>query len=150
MKLSRPTERDPHVSATERTLANVLYTANWISHHLSEAIGPFGITLAQYNVLMTLNESDPKRLTCGALGERLLERTPDLTRLLDRLESRELIVRARGTRDKRVVEVGLTDNAKRLLTQCEEPIGRVVRVLTRGLSIDERRQVSQLLERMRA
>ena len=67
------------------------------------------LTNTQYNVLRILRGSHPAKLACSDIAERMIERDPDVTRLIDRLATRGLVTRSRSRRDRRVVEVGLTD-----------------------------------------
>src|SRR4051812_24574254 len=61
------------------------------------------LTTSQYNVLRILRGSHPKALTAGEIGERTIARDPDITRLVDRLDARGLVKRARSDHDRRVV-----------------------------------------------
>src|SRR5262245_65615287 len=74
-----------------------------------------GLTNEQYNVLRILRGSHPTRLACSEISQRMIARDPDVTRLVDRLSQRGLVSRARGKRDRRVVEVGLTDKGREVL-----------------------------------
>ena len=67
------------------------------------------LTPNQYNVLRILRGSHPNKLPCGEIAERTIARDPDITRLVDRLNRRGLVTRVRGRRDRRVVEVGITE-----------------------------------------
>ena len=68
-----------------------------------------------YNVLRILRGSHPSMMTCSDIGERMVARDPDMTRLADRLEKRGLVSRVRSSRDRRVVEVGITDQGLALV-----------------------------------
>jgi DNA-binding MarR family transcriptional regulator len=81
-----------------------------------------GLTSAQYNVLRILRGAGPEGLPCNAIGERMISRDPDMTRLLDRMEKRELITRERQTEDRRVVKAGITDEGLKLLKKMDAPI----------------------------
>jgi DNA-binding MarR family transcriptional regulator len=81
-----------------------------------------GLTSAQYNVLRILRGAGPEGLPCNAIGERMISRDPDMTRLLDRMEKRELITRERQTEDRRVVKARITDEGLKLLKKMDAPI----------------------------
>ena len=93
MKLSDLIKQEQFESPDQEALLNVLVTSSWILTALAATMAPYGVTPAQYNVLRILRGSHPQRLTCSALGQRLLDRTPDVTRLLNRLERHGLIHR---------------------------------------------------------
>ncbi len=82
----------------------------------------FGISSQQYNALRLLKAVYPAGLAVSALGHRLISRAPDMTRLLDRLEHRGWVERLRREENRRVVEVTITGEGKRLLQLLDEPI----------------------------
>ena len=150
MKLSDLIQQERFATAGQEALLNVLATSSWITSALTAAMADFEMTPAQYNVLRILQGSHPRLLTCSAIGARLLDRTPDVTRLLNRLERRGLVHRARAEHDRRVVEVGITEAGRALIQQMEAPVAATVARLTRHLSEAESAQLSALLERLRA
>jgi DNA-binding MarR family transcriptional regulator len=149
MKLSELIKQDQFASPTLEAMLNIMVTHSWLMGELSSAMSPHDITPAQYNVLRILRGSHPDRLTCSQIGDRLLDRTPDVTRLLNRLERSDLVHRRRAEYDRRVVEVGITDEGLELLGRMQEDIDETQRRLTQHLSKEEQRQLSDLLERMR-
>src|SRR5439155_6950076 len=79
----------------------------------------------QYNVLRILRSAGTTAaggMACHEIGQRMITRDPDLTRLLDRLEDRELITRSRERQDRRVIRVRITPEGLRLLRDLDEPI----------------------------
>ena len=130
-------------------MLNVLATASWISAEMSAAMTPFGITQAQYNVLRILRGQHPGCYTCSEVGSRLLDRTPDVTRLLVRLESRGLLTRKRAEHDRRVVEVSISPLGLQLLSDLDEPVAAAIEKTSRHLSDDDLRTLSELLEALR-
>lgn len=83
---------------------------------------PVDISAAQYNVLRILRGSGPEGTTCGQMIERLIQRDPDVTRLVDRLAKRGLVERHRDERDRRVVRTRITDAGLELLASLDDPI----------------------------
>ena len=149
MKLSDLIKQEQFKSPDQEALLNVLVTSSWILNALAATMAPYGVTPAQYNVLRILRGSHPKRLTCSALGQRLLDRTPDVTRLLNRLERHGLIHRARAEHDRRVVQVGITEAGLALLERMRDDIEAAEQRLTGHLSPSEHQHLSRLLERLR-
>lgn len=149
MKLAELIKQDHFASATQEALLNVLVTSSWVTGEMAAAMAPYGITPAQYNVLRILRGSHPATLMCSEIGDRLLDRTPDVTRLLDRLERSGYITRARASYDRRVVEVGITDAGIDLLNRMHGEVMAVQDRLAKYLSDDEQRVLIDLLERLR-
>jgi len=78
-----------------------------------------GLTPNQYNVLRILRGASPAGLTCGQIGERMITRDPDVTRLTDRLVRAGLAQRARSDGDRRVVEVSITPSGLQVLSRLD-------------------------------
>lgn len=149
MNLRELIKQTSFASAAQEALLNIMVTHSWIVGRLSAAMAPYGVTLVQYNVLRILRGSHPERLTCSEVGERMLDRTPDVTRLLDRLERGGFIERARADYDRRVVEVGISKKGVAVLDRMEGDIRDVQGRLTRHLSEEELRELSATLDRLR-
>ena len=92
-----------------------------LSRNLSQLLKTGDLSPNQYNVLRILRGA-PDGLPCGEIGSRMITRDPDITRLLDRLEKRELILRWRDTEDRRVVMARIAPDGLRLLARMDEPV----------------------------
>jgi hypothetical protein len=86
-------------------LVNVLFTYHWLKDRMSEALKPYKITMQQYNVLRILRGSHPKGMAAARIRERLLDKTSDVSRLLDRLEKLNFVERQNSPEDKRVTDL---------------------------------------------
>jgi DNA-binding MarR family transcriptional regulator len=139
----------PFQSLLEEALLNIVRTSGVLSYAAAEALKPHGLTGAQYNVLRILRGAGPAGIPCSAIGERMLTRDSDVTRLLDRLAAMKLIERARGEDDRRVVTTRLSEEGKALLATLD-PVVRDVQQRLLG-HIEERalRELIGLLERAR-
>jgi DNA-binding MarR family transcriptional regulator len=104
------------------------------------------LTLHQYNVLRILRGSHPTKLSCGEIGERMIARDPDITRLVDRLGRRGLVTRTRSRTDRRVVEVGVTEKGQRVLGSLDEHVDRFPRAVLGHLGSKRLEQLKTLLE----
>jgi len=149
MKLSDLIKQDHFKSPGQESMLNVMVTSSWLTGELAATMAPYGITPVQYNVLRILRGSHPETLTCSEIGARLLDRTPDVTRLLDRLQRSGLVRRERAEHDRRVVEVGITEEGLSLLDRMQDDMVATEHRLTKHLSPDEHRHLSTLLERLR-
>ena len=98
----------------------------------------------QYNVLRILRGS-PEGLLCGEIGNRMITRDPDITRLLDRLEKRELIGRCRETKDRRMVMAKITPEGLKLLARMDEPVRAMHRSQLGHLGRERLRELTELL-----
>jgi len=104
------------------------------------------LTASQYNVLRILRGSHPARLACSDIASRMIDRDPDVTRLLDRLEKRGLVKRFRSRTDRRVVEVGVTAKGLQVAGSLDVHSQRMPKALLGHLGPDRLRQLTRLLE----
>ena len=104
------------------------------------------LTVPQYNVLRILRGSHPTRLTSSDVGERMVARDPDVTRLVDRLVARRLVARLRSRQDRRVVEVGVTEEGLALLRELDAHVGKMPKALLGHLGPKRLRQLADLLD----
>ena len=104
-----------------------------------------GLSTSLFNVLRILRGSHPAALTCGEIGVRTIARDPDVTRLVDRLSARGLVSRAHSQKDRRVVEVSITDKGLDLLRELDPHALRMPRALIGHVSATKLRKLSALL-----
>jgi DNA-binding MarR family transcriptional regulator len=139
----------PFRSVYHEAFLSVLKTADIFRREVSELLGPHGITPQQYNVLRILRGAEPEGLPTLAIAARLIEETPGVTRLLDRLEARRLIRRARCKEDRRQVLCRITPAGLRLLVEIDPYIAGPERKLAAVWKASEARALIHLLDRAR-
>ena len=108
-----------------------------------------GLTLAQFNVLRILRGAGGS-LPCQVIAERLINRLPDVTRLVDRMEKSGLVTRERGAEDRRVVLVKLSRDGRRRVDALDEPVAELHGEQAGALSMRELEDLRALLEKLRA
>ena len=128
-----------------KALLNILYTASWISNCQNDFFKSFGISPQQYNILRILNGAD-EPLNVQVIKDRMIERAPNATRLMDKLCAKEFIERLPCEHDRRVVKIAITENGKNLLKSILDNINEE---LLKNLNESEAEQLSQLLDKMR-
>lgn len=125
---------------------NLLKTADLLEREMTAALKPFGLTGTQYNVLRILRGSEPDGLACGEIGSRMITHDPDITRLLDRMETTGLVVRQRIEKDRRVVVTRITKAGLDLLEESEPPLDELLKEKLGHLGIQKLRSLIELLE----
>ena len=93
----------------QRAYLNLFFTNNWIRDKTAEVFKKEDITHQQFNVLRILRGSRPNLLNAGQIKERMVTKTPDLTRLVERLVKKGFINRTICEDNRRKVEIGITD-----------------------------------------
>ena len=124
---------------------NILYTANWITSNQNAFFKPYGLSPQQYNVLRILKGAK-QPLKAQTIKERMIERSPNTTRLMDKLVAKNLISREHCPNDRRVVYIELTEEGLKLL---EEISKHLKDDLLEKLSEEEATQLSDLLDKIR-
>ncbi len=128
-----------------KALLNIIYTANWITSYQNEFFKPFGISPQQYNILRILRGAN-RALKVQTIKDRMLERAPNATRLMDKLCAKGFIERLPSEEDRRVVKIVITQEGLSLLNDIPKNINRD---LLKNLSEEEAEQLSHLLDKMR-
>ena len=105
----------PFTSLQEEAQLNILRTGNVVNDALERVLKPHGITGTQYNVLRILRGAEPAGLCRNEVRDRLLNRMPDATRLLDRMEDAGLVKRSREGEDRREVRARITPEGRKLV-----------------------------------
>lgn len=124
---------------------NIRYTANWINSKESEFFKPYGISPQQYNILRILRGSEDK-IKVQTIKDRMIERAPNATRLMDKLLEKNLIERIRCEEDRRVVYINITEEGLLLLSE----IDNIFHLdLLKNLTENEAKQLSDLLDKIR-
>ena len=139
----------PFRTLEDEAFVSVLRTAEGFLWREAELLKPFEITQSQYNVLRILRGAEPEGLICREIGERMIARDPDVTKLLDRLEARGLVARERQENDRRVIVVRITREGLELVKAIDAPVLRMTEELLSHLGERKLRTLIRLLEESR-
>ena len=139
----------PFRSLEEEVMLGLARTADAVARAGEEVLKASGLTGTQYNVLRILRGAGTAGLSCGDVASRMITRDPDLTRLLDRLEGRGLVTRARDGEDRRVVVTRITREGLSLLAELDEPVQAQNRKAVGHLGEQKLRALAQLLDEAR-
>jgi MarR family transcriptional regulator, organic hydroperoxide resistance regulator len=127
----------------------LLSTADRVRTFFETVCAPFDITGSQYNVLRILRGAEPDGLPTLTIAERLIEKTPGITRMIDRLEFKGLVSREIRPHDRRCVYCRITKKGLSLLKLLDGPVEEANQAAFRGLSATERAQLVALLLKAR-
>lgn len=123
---------------------SVLRAADLISQDVAQAVRPYDLTPSQFNVLRILRGA-PDGLPCGQIGERMINRDPDITRLLDRMEARNMIVRHRNESDRRIVTARISQEGLSLLDRVDPAVHDCHLRQFEGLTENQLLQITSLM-----
>lgn len=142
-------QRRPFQSRSQEGVVALLRTVDLVRRSLARVVEAHGITLQQYNVLRILRGAGAEGLPTLEIAERMVEHAPGVTRLLDRLEVKDLVRRKRCPEDRRQVLCFATPAALRLLHDLAAPMERADRAALGMLPAAELDALIGLLDRVR-
>jgi DNA-binding MarR family transcriptional regulator len=140
----------PFESLAHEAVLGVLRTADQLKRRLIEVLEAQGVSTQQYNVLRILRGAGSQGIPTLEIGDRMIERSPGITRLIDRLEERGWADRLRCASDRRVVYCRITDSGLALLDSLDRPMQEIDAVIMQPLEEQEQRLLIGLLDRVRA
>jgi len=138
------------VPSASETVATLMRAADLARRQMNAVVEPHGLTLQQFNVLRILRGGGADGLPTLEVASRMVEETPGITRLLDRLERKELIRRQRCPKDRRQHLCWITAKGLALLQKLDRPIARIHEETLKGLRTRDRVAFTRLLGAMRA
>lgn len=103
----------------QRAMLNILFTASWLDCLLHRQLRQYGLTHPQYNILRILNGSFPKGLSVLDIKSRMIDRSSNVSRLVEKLREHNLVERVPHSGDRRMVVVTISENGKKLLADIE-------------------------------
>ncbi len=145
---SQSTTRNPAANASHAVHA-LRTAAAHVERAMTWALEPFGVTTAQFELLQVIQRVGNSGVGCSELGRHLAVPGPDVTRMLDRLDSAELVARKRDEKDRRVVHTQLTKKGEKVLESAGPSVREAELSLFEGLDDSERAQLVLLLQGVR-
>lgn len=137
-------ETDQHMA-----VVNILYTANWLKNLHGDDLKSYDITLQQFNILRILR-GGKDWMTMNDVKSRMIEKSPNATRLADKLIDAGLIERKRCDEDRRVVYVRITQKGKKMLKTIDDQKTMLpVDGFHKNLTTKEAKTLSDLLDKLR-
>lgn len=147
MKIEDEISQKKFTSVHQKAVINLIYTSNWLQNKHQEFFKAFGITGRQFNILRILKGQHPKSISGTEIKSRMLDRNSDVSRLLDRLASKDLISKQTCPNDKRASDVLITEEGMALLNEINKS-HKQDQVLS--LTDDEAEALSDLLDKARS
>ncbi len=141
-------QRKPFSNPRQRMAVNLIYTSNWLISRQKEFFKGYDITVQQYNVLRILRGRHPEPISTSDIRGRMLDRMSDVSRIVDRLVKKSMVIRSTCKQDKRLVDVVITDKGMALLASIDEK-WEEMDTLTSTLSLEEVEIVNDLLDKFR-
>lgn len=148
MKIEDELQTKKFKSEQHKAALNVMFTAYKLHTEVARILKPFGLTAEQYNVMRILKGSAPRQLCVKEIAERMIERSSNVPRILDRLQTKNYVTRTRSENDGRETLIGLTEAGLELLLQTTDLVGNVDGSTVK-LTDSEARLLNELLDKSR-
>jgi DNA-binding MarR family transcriptional regulator len=133
-----------------RMITDILRTGSLIDRKVADVLRKFNITYIQLNILRMLEEVYPNTISVGEITKGLMFQTSDVTRLLDRLDKRDLIVRKICPNNRRKMDVGITEKGMKLISDSLPGIsGELAKFYENRVTDDERDLLIDILKRFK-
>ena len=132
----------------QKAIINLIYTAGWLQLRQACAFKQFALTSPQFNILRILRGQHPQPATVALLIERMLDKTSNASRIVDRLEEKKLVTRTVCPSNRRAVDIRITPAGLELLDQIDAS-GVMQAAAHASLSEAEAQQLNELLNKMR-
>ncbi len=139
----------PFRSSSQEATLGLFRTADVLRRRFARVLEPSGVTLQQYNVLRILRGAGDAGLQTLAVAERMVERAPGVTRLIDRLRAKGLVERERSAGDRRCVLCRITQAGLALLDELDGPMDAADDASLSMLTAQEQQNLIELLDRIR-
>ena len=132
----------------QRMVVNLLYTSNWLKNIHSDLLQPFDITPQQYNILRILR-GNGVWMTMNTVKERMIDKSPNTTRLADKLVAKKFVERKRCEEDRRVVYVKITAKGLKLMAEIDDKSMKPFEKIAEKISNKDAALVSSILDKLR-
>jgi DNA-binding MarR family transcriptional regulator len=148
MGIEKDIHQETFRNAKQKAMINLLYTYGWTIERIKNFLASEDITHQQYNILRILRGSSPEPLSTLQIRERMLDKMSDTSRIVDRLLAKELVKKCVCPKDKRLVDVTISDKGQKLLKKLDTEAANIDNVMN-NLTESEAEQLSQLLDKLR-
>ncbi len=148
MKLEDEIQQKKFKSIQHKLMLNLVYTTNWITSKQGSFFKDSDITSQQYNVLRILRGQHPNPCSIKLIKERMLDRMSDASRIVDKLNTKKLLIRRECPNDRRSVDIIITDKGLELLRSLDHIDDISIQTL-KSLTDDEVNTLNDLLDKLR-
>lgn len=148
MEIEKEIHQQSFRNARQKAMVNLLYTYGWAIEKIKHFLAQEDITHQQYNILRILRGAHPQPLSTLQIRERMLDKMSDTSRIVDRLVLKELVQKSTCPKDKRLVDVVITEKGQALLQKLDEQSDDMDTIMS-NLTVEEAGTLSGLLDKLR-
>ncbi len=148
MGIEKDIQQQNFTSARQKAMINILFTYGWVIEKVREFLSREDITHQQFNIMRILRGSHPQPLSTLQIRERMLDKMSDTSRIVDRLVIKGLVKKTICEKDKRLVDVTITDKGQRLLKKLDMEVDHIDSIMGK-LDENDAEMLSLLLDKLR-
>jgi DNA-binding MarR family transcriptional regulator len=148
MELEKEIQQSKFQNEYQKLLLNIIFTASWLNLRNTQRFKPYGISPQQYNILRILRGQHPKSATVTLLTERMLDKSSNASRLVEKLRVKQLLDRCECPEDRRAVNVKITEKGLALLQKLDQSDDDIRKDFTH-ISEEEAKLVNRILDGIR-
>jgi DNA-binding MarR family transcriptional regulator len=148
MELEKEIQQKKFPSEHNKMVVNIIYTANWINYQQTKFMKAYGISPQQYNLLRILKGQYPNCASINLLIERMLDKMSNASRLVEKLKLKGLVERKVSEKDRRQVDVVITNKGLHLLEEMEVDFKKIYEDYNR-VSPEEALELNRILDKLR-
>lgn len=149
MKIEDAIKSTTALSPSKRTILNIMYTQNVLSETFNEVLKPHDLSTEQFNVLRILRGQKGKPANMGLIQERMISKTSNTTRLVDKLLLKGLVTREVCPENRRKMDIAITEKGSEVLAQLDPEVDNHEKAYANNLTEDELKTFNLLLEKYR-
>lgn len=149
MKIEEIIKSNVKMSEAKKAVLNIIYTQNVVNDSFSEILKPYDLSSEQYNVLRILRGQKGQPANMFVIQERMLAKTSNTTRLVDKLLLKDFVTREVCPENRRKIEVNITQKGLDVLTQLDPKVVEHEEKFASNLNAEELVQLNELLEKFR-
>lgn len=132
-----------------KAIGRIIRTGHWITDQISTELKEFDITEPQYNVMRTLSSKMGKPVTVQEIQNRMIQRTSNVTRIVDKLINKGLVDRHECPTNRRKMDITITDKGVRLLDQLDKKVHSFHKPMSKNLTSDEAQNLTDLIKKLK-
>lgn len=148
MKLEDEIVQKKFINEYHKLVVNIFYTNSWITKFNEKRFKEKDLSSQQYNILRILRGQYPKPASVNLLKERMLDKMPDVSRLVERLRKKDLLTRTDCPTDRRLSDILISEKGLAVLKELDSHLAEVEKYLS-GLSSSEAKILNDLLDKLR-
>lgn len=148
MTIEKAIKQSTFHSEYHKLAVNLMFTSSWLGNLHHQMMKPYALSIQQFNVLRILRGQKGQALSINSLIERMVDKSSNASRIVDKLEEKKLVVRSHCPEDRRQVDVVITEAGLKLLAELDQPMKEMENIFT-SLTEIEARQMNFLLDKMR-